>query len=754
MKFLMMTGLMVAIFFSCNNDDDDTASPAAPTFSSPPADVSVEVGEAEDVTYSVNTPGRYTTATVASSDDAVATATVKTQAAPNSTTGSVVVTVTGVAAGSATITLTVNDGEGQRATDELGVTVEEEDTETPDGPANAADSLGNIENLSTLSAAIEAAGLDDDLNGDGPFTIFAPNNAAFVALLESFDLEDDDLDGLIDALTEEGLAGVLRAHVVADSLGATEVTAAVDGEALETLNDDATITVTQVGDSLFVNGAGILRANIEVGNGVIHVIDSVINTDIETDGGEGESTIDADQAPRESLEAYLGSEFTGNVIVDPALGGVASTAGGLNPVPSAAEVTSNVAPYPDGDFFTSVNYKGAFDPASSATWLDGWTLLSRSGYLAGSTAQDNGAAYDPTTATIVDVQSPITEDVNWTADNVYRISGYTFVNSGTLTIEPGTVVIATPQEGEQGEASALIITTGAMIDAEGTAENPIIFTSSLDDGQLLPTDAGQWGGLVVLGTAPAQAGPATSDIQIEGIESDAGNSTYGGQDAADNSGTLKYISIRHTGDILGNGNEVQGLTLGGVGSGTTIDYIESIGSADDGVEIFGGTVNIKHFAVAYQEDDAFDFDQGWVGNGQFLFSLAIPGSAGADDSQSDHAGEWDGFDEGNPETALTSDFTIYNATFVGAGQESSRSDEKPAILVRENAAVTLANSIITNYNGKAIDVQNLSDTDTGDSFARFANGDIDLLGNIYFVNPAYTDFSSGDTGIVAVSEED
>ena len=750
LNFLFMMGLMASLFFAC--DDDENGVDVIPPTISSPDDITIEAGEDGTISFSVTANGGYRSATVTSSATDIATATISTNPLNNTTnSGTVVVTVTGVAEGSSNITLTVTDQQDQESSDEVRVTVDPE-AETPDdgdAPEISAAVLDTAAdgNLTTLSDALEAIGLFDDLADADAITIFAPNNDAFADLLTAQGAAD--LPALVAALTEDGVAGVLRAHVVADSLGEAEADAAAGGSALATLNSGATIIITKEGENLFANGAQILTTDILIANGVIHVIDSVINTDI----GDEESTIDASQAPRESIQAYLESDFTGNAIVDPMLGGVASTADGLNPIPSAPEVTTNIAPYPSDAFYTPVNYKGAFDPSATTTWLDGWSLLSKAGYLATGTAQGTEAAYDPNTATIVEVASPITGDVNWTADNVYRITGYTFVEDGTLTIAPGTVVIAAAKADEDSEASALIVTTTATIEADGTAENPIIFTSELDDGSLLPTDVGQWGGLVVLGTAPAEAGGATSNIQIEGIESDAGNSTYGGEDAADDSGTLRYLSIRHTGDILGNGDEVQGLTLGGVGSGTTIEYVECIGSNDDGVEIFGGTVNIKYFAVAYQTDDAFDFDQGWSGKGQFLFSYAIPGDIEAPgeeagDFVSDHAGEWDGFDEGDASTALTSDFEIYNATFVGAGQTSSRSTANPAILVRENAEVVIANSIITNFNGKAINIQDAPDTDTGDSFAKFQAGEIDLLGNIYNVNPSYTDFSSGDTGIV------
>jgi hypothetical protein len=146
----------------------------------------------------------------------------------------------------------------------------------------------------------------------------------------------------------------------------------------------------------------------------------------------------------------------------------------------------------------------------------------------------------------------------------------------------------------------------------GTEENPIIFTSIYDTGDNLDeTDQGQWGGVVVLGYAPISADAVPA--QIEGIPGNATFGAYGGNDASDNSGILKYVSIRHAGADISSGNELNGLTLGGVGSGTFIDHIEVVGNQDDGIEFFGGTVNASNLLVWAQNDDAFDVDQGWEG---------------------------------------------------------------------------------------------------------------------------------------------
>ena len=247
------------------------------------------------------------------------------------------------------------------------------------------------------------------------------------------------------------------------------------------------------------------------------------------------------------------------------------------------------------------------------------------------------------------VVGTLTENTTWYSDSIYTIRGRVVVPSGiTLTIQPGVVV-----KGEAGNgsvASALLIARGGKINAVGTPNAPIIFTSAADrlqPGQLVSpnldeTTAGLWGGLIVLGNAEISAG--TSPLQIEGIPSSETNGLYGGTDNSDNSGVMQYISIRHGGTNIGQGNEINGLTLGGVGSGTTVDHIEVVANQDDGIEIFGGTVNVNHALVWGQQDDAFDLDQAYSGTVESFIAIAA--------NDHDHALELDG-GEGSWNAAFT-----------------------------------------------------------------------------------------------------
>ncbi len=379
--------------------------------------------------------------------------------------------------------------------------------------------------------------------------------------------------------------------------------------------------------------------------------------------------------------------------------------GGLNPVP-----TTNFdggTPATD-DFFDAVSFKGAFDPAAD-NWLLGWSALDSFGFLQNDT--DCGQ-----TITITDDGSG-TGTTTWFACNEYILDGFVFVNEGQcLTIEAGTVIKGAPGTG--ADASALIVARGGKIFAEGTADAPIIFTFEADplDGSTPYDTRGEWGGLLVLGNAQLNSTPG--ETQIEGIPETEPRGLYGGNDDEDNSGVLKYISIRHGGTDIGAGNEINGLSLGGVGSGTTIEHIEVISNADDGIEFFGGTVRVKYATVAFCGDDSFDYDEGWRGFGQYWFTVQDePGAEG------DRGGEHDGGTDPEDGTPYTTP-KVFNATYIGRGIDAGRR----AVTFRDNAGGEYHNSVFANW-GRGIDIENLADGE--DSYERFLAGDLALAGNVF-----------------------
>jgi len=227
-----------------------------------------------------------------------------------------------------------------------------------------------------------------------------------------------------------------------------------------------------------------------------------------------------------------------------------------------------------------------------------------------------------------------------------------------------------------------------LLNAVGTDAEPIIFTSVADEilpGQIAspnldPDLNGLWGGVIILGKASIQAD--AESVQIEGIPASDQNGLYGGTDDADNSGTIKYISIRHGGANIGEGNEINGLTLGGVGSGTVIENVEIVANQDDGVEWFGGSVDVSNVIVWNTGDDAIDTDQGWSGTLD-NFVVINPG---------DECFELDGNEGG-----VNMEHTITNGTILAGDAEGLADlDDKGPAGTDGNTFVSMSNLYFTN----------------------------------------------------------
>lgn len=278
--------------------------------------------------------------------------------------------------------------------------------------------------------------------------------------------------------------------------------------------------------------------------------------------------------------------------------------------------------------------------------------------------------------TVVTKAGIIKVNETWTADKIYILGGKVVVDEGiTLTIEAGTIIKGA--EGQGSLASALIIDQGGKLIAEGTSAKPIIFTSILDNIQigqkagtnLTIADNGLWGGLIVLGKAPISVSGDVATKQIEGIPATDTFGQYGGNVANDNSGVFKYISIRHGGITIGADNEINGLTLGGVGSGTVIDHIEVVANQDDAIEWFGGSVNVTNVLTWAQGDDGLDCDEAW--SGSVKNALVILGA------DSDSALELDG-PAGS--AATEAGYTFENITLKGAGTSSKYADLRDGLI--------------------------------------------------------------------------
>jgi len=281
-------------------------------------------------------------------------------------------------------------------------------------------------------------------------------------------------------------------------------------------------------------------------------------------------------------------------------------------------------------------------------------------------------------------------------------------------------------------ASALIIARGGKIMADGTATDPIIFTSILDDievgekagSNLDQDDTSLWGGVLILGKATVSV--ATGEAQIEGVPADIDDAKYGGGASPvdnDNSGVFRYVSIRHGGTLIGANNEINGLTLGGVGSGTTIEYVEVVGNEDDGIELFGGTVNVTNALVWAQKDDGYDIDQAYKGTLSNIIYIAGPNS--------DHGMEIDG-----PEAATNGRFTIDGGSFKGLTGEYAD--------FRDKAQGTVKNLYFFNYRAAddlELDADGTLNSTTPDAADRWSN------------NPGVSDnFAGSGAGFTAALE--
>jgi hypothetical protein len=290
----------------------------------------------------------------------------------------------------------------------------------------------------------------------------------------------------------------------------------------------------------------------------------------------------------------------------------------------------------------------------------------------------------PTVKDIVEVTGSITANTTWTESKKYLLKGFVYVEAGaTLTIEPGTII-----KGDKDTKASLIVKPGAKLIAEGTSQKPIVFTSNQPKGT---RGYGDWGGLILLGNATVNKAPAT----VEGEN----QSTFGGTNDADNSGVLKYVRIEFAGIAFETDKEINGLTLGGVGSGTTIDYVQVSYSGDDAYEWFGGTVNAKHLISYRTLDDDFDTDNGYNGKVQFGLSLRDPNIADQCSCSSSNGFESDNDGSGTNATPQTNANFANISIFLAPGAVNAKYND--GALIRRNSALSIYNTVIVGAYPKA-----------------------------------------------------
>lgn len=331
-------------------------------------------------------------------------------------------------------------------------------------------------------------------------------------------------------------------------------------------------------------------------------------------------------------------------------------------------------------YFIPTTYRGAFAPAPTTPWTETWTNW-----------DPQNTSYPTSTVT---VSTSITVNTTWTASNTYLLQGQIYVKNGaTLTIEPGTVIL-----GDKASVGAgLFITQGSKLNAVGTKDLPIIFTSNQAAGL---RSAGDWGGVILMGKGAINS--AGGIANIEGILAGPDTQFGGGvsPDVTDNSGILQYVRIEFAGYIYAVNKEINGLTLGAVGSGTTIEHIQVSFANDDAYEWFGGSVNCRYLVSYRNLDDDFDTDNGYSGKNQFLLSVRDPNIADNPSVSTSEGFESDNDAAGSTATPQTSAI-FSNVTLVGPlrGVPGSTiaSGYKRGARIRRNSGLKIYNSIFMDH---------------------------------------------------------
>ena len=320
-------------------------------------------------------------------------------------------------------------------------------------------------------------------------------------------------------------------------------------------------------------------------------------------------------------------------------------------------------------------------PSGAATSYDDTGLAPSTAYryrlaaVRGNTTSGFSTAVSITTQAPqqVNVTADITTNTTWAAGNVYRLVGFRKVANGvTLTIEPGTRIV-----GDFATVgSSLFVMKGARLIANGTAEAPIVFTSSQPEGQRQP---GDWGGLIIIGNGIINR---SGTVNIEGTGTSAENPLVpysGGSNNADNSGSLRYVRVEYAGFAPAQDAELNSFTLAAVGSGTTLDYLESLNGLDDSFEFFGGAVDARHLVSYESGDDHFDMSEGYSGRIQFVIGyqsrLLIPrpgaGNTSADPQGIENDGcEGAGCTNGRNTTPYTTP-VVANFTLIGTNDAAT-----------------------------------------------------------------------------------
>ena len=520
--------------------------------------------------------------------------------------------------------------------------------------------IEHAKNAGEANRAIEA---DNDGSNPGKEPQSNPTIANMTIIGNNFDTADKDSEGIY---LREGTAATIVNTLIT---GPAEM-----GECLEFEGGStASVTVDNA-----TSGKIIMQNTIMACSNGENFKDSVF-----TQGTDDKS----DDTVALDLETWFTAEATNSVTTSPLISST-GIPDATSPLLGAGQDPANTL----DAWFDSADYVGALDGTND--WREGWAFGFGGGEVTAQAAVE-GCPTGTSSISAVDgsttceISGRITSDLTLTANNIYALNGAVFVgndkaDSATLTIEAGTTIY-----GRSGN-DYLVISRDSMIEAEGTATQPITFTSSQDiTGEA--TSSGQWGGLVLLGNASSNKCPAEGEcsLQVEGVEA---GGVFGGTDDTDSSGTLRYVVVKHAGYEIAPDNELNGITFGGVGSGTTVEYIQVHDNADDGIEFFGGTVNVKYAVLTGNKDDSVDWDNGYRGNMQYILVKHAD-----NDGEANRAIEADN-DGSTPNKQPQSNPTIANMTIIGNGFDTADKDSE-GIYLREGTKAQLHNFVVTGSAG-------------------------------------------------------
>jgi hypothetical protein len=322
----------------------------------------------------------------------------------------------------------------------------------------------------------------------------------------------------------------------------------------------------------------------------------------------------------------------------------------------------------------------------------------------------------------VALEGDITGDTELDADNIYILNGALIVKDGaSLTIPAGTVIIASETTEDDDDVRYIAVEQGGQIFVNGTSDSPVVMTCEKEESEA-------WGGLVICGYAPTNKSDLSAGAEVSGL-------TYGGDVSDDNSGVIEYLRLEYTGYKYTSEKEFNGLSLFGVGSGTTIDYVVSYKGGDDGMEFFGGTVNASHLVSYESEDDGIDFADGWSGTGEYWLSLystksGIEGSNNGDDGAA---------------TPMT-EATLSHLTVYGMG-------EKPYYLKEGAGIQTIDDIVIGGLDDNKAQAYFYVSSDDTDAADRIAAGDVTIT-NVNFVDMGTGNDEYASSGITYTEDTD